>query len=179
MSIRVDYQPGMYEQSDLAPRKRMKEEDVRRFIVYWLQGRTATWLGKTLLSERDAKMSPHMMRSHARRLQDQGFIPPPLGYMQPHWRTRAERSAGSDNVPVVNGGRNMPGGVRFGKAMPPPEVQLGGPGRPRRSIAVEIGDAPQQYPGLNWRQIRDRRLAQEKAEAEQAAEQLARRDKTP
>ena len=128
-AFRVIYNPGQYEQGALEPRKRLKDDDVAEFIRFWMQGRWALWMGTHFLSQRGVPLSSKMIRSHAKRMQEQGLIPAPSGVIQPHW-TDWVRPAGDEpgRVPTVSAtGVTWPDAHRYA-------VKLNRGGRPRKRL---------------------------------------------
>lgn len=164
----VRYQPCTYDQSAVEPRKRLKDDDVAEFIQFWMQGRWALWMGQHFLSVRGVPLSSKMVRSHAKRLQDQGLIPPPSGVIQPHWTEWARpEGATPGTTPTVSAtGVTWPDAHRYA-------VKLNRGGRPRRLTRAEPEPAPAQItPG-------ERQAAEEATRAEAAAEIAARRQGQP
>lgn len=167
-AFRVIYNPGQYEQGALEPRKRLKDDDVAEFIRFWMQGRWALWMGTHFLSQRGVPLSSKMIRSHAKRMQEQGLIPAPSGVIQPHW-TDWVRPAGDEpgRVPTVSAtGVTWPDAHRYA-------VKLNRGGRPRKRLQVEP-EAPR-------RQITpdERHSLEEATRADAAAEIAARRQGQP
>lgn len=131
-AFRVIYAPGQYDQGAIEPHKRLKDDDVAEFIRFWMQGRWALWIGTHFLSQREKPLSSKMVRSHAKRLQDQGLIPPPSGIIQPHWTDWA-RPAGETpgTAPTVTAtGVTWPDAHRY-------TVKLNRGGRPRKRLQIE------------------------------------------
>jgi hypothetical protein len=174
MRYRIDYTEGAYEQGDLPLRKRLRHEDVRTFILYWLQGRSPLWLARQFTSQAGGLVSGKMVRRHAERLAYQGLIPERWGRSQPDWKmeatgvteipmTRApttNRSA--DFLPV--GLRPQRGGRLLGEGRRGPRQPAGAP------VAVEggsglVGEPGPAPRGMTWQQVRDARIARERAEA--------------
>lgn len=169
-AYRIDYQPGMYSQQDLERRKRLRDEDVGDFIRYWMQGRVPAWIGGKLVSPVGTPLSALMVRSHARRMEREGLLPPGDGSIQPHWsrwhaKEGEEKEAGIAVIDL-NGGRASlvrPNANRLA-------VRANKGGRPRKADGFTITAAPDPDAGLNWREKRERRLAREEAERQAVRE---------
>jgi hypothetical protein len=115
------YIEGTYTQDDIPRRKRLRDEDVRPFMLYWLQGRNPPYIGRAFRSLTGAAFSHHMVRSHVARLADQGYMPKQWSREQPNWLL--EKGA------TMTAGRFMPKPVEaMPKGIVPPKR-----GRPKGS----------------------------------------------
>lgn len=113
MRYTIDYVDGTYEQADLPRRKRLRHGDVRRFLLYWLQGRAPMWMVGQFDSEAGGWLSNMMLRRHAFRLAVQGMLPMRWATVQPDWKAEAE---GRLTVPLGVG--RAPAAYRGADALP-------------------------------------------------------------
>ena len=105
---RVDYQDGRYDQFQLPLRKRLRDEDVGTFLLWWLQGRVPTWIGRQLMAQAGGPIGHRMVRSHALRLAEQGILDERWGKEQPDWRAVRAEAEGRPVAVSVTGRRPMP-----------------------------------------------------------------------
>jgi hypothetical protein len=99
----LDYEPGTYEQRDLLPRRRLRDEDVRPMMLMWMRGCNPHYIARQFKSPRGDALSAKMVRSHAFRLAIHGHGIPMENAREPKRWTPAgrdgpasmERGAGS------------------------------------------------------------------------------------
>lgn len=104
----IQYQEGRYDQSQLRVRKRLKDEDVATFLMYWLQGRAPVWIGKQLTSPTGAALGYQMVRQHAKRLGAQGLLDDRWADEQPDWKAYKERHNRAQPLEITKGQRFQP-----------------------------------------------------------------------
>lgn len=127
MRFHLDYIEGRYRQDDLPVRQRLRDEDVSRFILYWLQGRNAPFIARQFISPpavghpAGRRFTYHNVYAHAARLAGQGCIPAEYGRAQPVF---------GDEALTINTARGMGRHPYAPAAALPPALRPQRPGRP-------------------------------------------------
>lgn len=177
--LRVNIERGEYQQHDLVRAKRLRDEDVERLALYWTQGRSAVWIGRALRSVLGRPLHHLLVYSHARRLEDQGILPPGAG-AEPcrYWRGEPLQPTivldASGRTRVIWPYRGDP--AYRGKGGRPPGPSQARLESERAAVLARYPDAPPgsyvdaqgvlQRPGMTWRQIKAEREAAEARERE-------------
>jgi hypothetical protein len=87
---RIEYSVGSYDQRDIPLRRRLRDDDVRRFLLYWLQAKVPTWIARQFTTEAGTPLSYRMVYRHAERLAASGHLAAEYGRAQPDWRAIKE-----------------------------------------------------------------------------------------
>lgn len=90
----LSYIEGSYQQGDLPLRKRLRDEDVRTLILWWLQGRNPAYIGRKLGNVLGGPVSARMVRRHVLRLATAGHLDARFGLEQPDWQRIAAEERG-------------------------------------------------------------------------------------